>query len=315
MRGIQNKVLLAATVFAVAACNDSTAPSADEADVVAALNSTLASFNNTDNSFAGDDSASWNPRGHGGREGQFMGGGHRGPGGHHHHGGGPGFGGLMGGGLHGLFIGKGFGHGRAGFALPSTCIFNSANGRVECPAITDRHGLTVTRSASYKNLAGEVQQAFDSLTNEVNLQIAVNGTFTQRRDSAQTSIEHTSNRTVSGLAAGSTQRTINGAAAGRETTTGQDTAGAYTLLRIAGDTINGVIIPTGTDVMSAVYPTAGTVIRSMTATLTRGSSARTSTRREVLTYNGSATATIVITENGSTRNCTVSLPRGRPTCS
>ena len=303
MTGIQTKVLLAAAVFAVAACNDSTAPSADQADVVAALNSTLASFNNTNNSFAGADSASWHPRGHGGH------------GGHRHHGGGPGFGGLMGGGLHGLFIGKGFGHGRAGFALPSTCIFNSANGRVECPATTDRHGLTVTRSASYKNLAGAVQQAFDSLTNEVNLQIAVNGTFTQRRDSAQTSIEHTSNRTVSGLAAGSTQRTINGAAAGRETTTGQDTAGAYTLLRIAGDTINGVIIPAGTDGMSAVYPTAGTVIRSMTATLTRGSSATTSTRREVLTYNGTATATIVITENGSTRNCTVSLPRGRPTCS
>jgi hypothetical protein len=69
------------------------------------------------------------------------------------------------------------------------------------------------------------------------------------------------------------------------------------------------------DSTGASYPTAGTVIRSMLATLTRGAAVTTSSRREVLTYNGTATATLVITENGATRNCMVSLPRGRPACS
>jgi hypothetical protein len=35
----------------------------------------------------------------------------------------------------------------------------------------------------------------------------------------------------------------------------------------------------------------------------------------VLTYNGSTTATLVITENGTTKTCSITLPRGRPSCS
>jgi hypothetical protein len=34
----------------------------------------------------------------------------------------------------------------------------------------------------------------------------------------------------------------------------------------------------------------------------------------VLTYDGSATATLVITRNGTTQNCTIVLPHGRPRC-
>jgi hypothetical protein len=35
----------------------------------------------------------------------------------------------------------------------------------------------------------------------------------------------------------------------------------------------------------------------------------------VVTYDGTATAKVVITRDGTTRNCTVALPRGRPSCS
>jgi len=38
-------------------------------------------------------------------------------------------------------------------------------------------------------------------------------------------------------------------------------------------------------------------------------------RREVITYDGSATAKVEITENGTTRNCTRPLPRGPLSCS
>jgi len=41
----------------------------------------------------------------------------------------------------------------------------------------------------------------------------------------------------------------------------------------------------------------------------------TLTRREVVTYDGSATAQVVITENGTTKNCTKPLPRGPLSCS
>ena len=39
-----------------------------------------------------------------------------------------------------------------------------------------------------------------------------------------------------------------------------------------------------------------------------------SSRREVVTYDGTATAKISITKDGTTRQCTLALPRGRPIC-
>ena len=40
----------------------------------------------------------------------------------------------------------------------------------------------------------------------------------------------------------------------------------------------------------------------------------TKDRREVITYDGSATAKIVITQDGTTKTCSLPLPRGMPTC-
>jgi hypothetical protein len=74
------------------------------------------------------------------------------------------------------------------------------------------------------------------------------------------------------------------------------------------------VIPVSTT--SQAYPTAGTVVRSMQASVTyTGQAATTVTRREVITYDGSATAKVVITENGQTKSCTKPLPRGQLSCS
>jgi hypothetical protein len=178
-----------------------------------------------------------------------------------------------------------------------------------------RNGLTITRSAAYTTAAGAVQQAFDSVTtNTINVRVSVTGTAT-RRNGVTSTVQNASDRTVSGLAAGSTQRTVNGTSAGTENTTGTDSTGAtFTAVRTAGDTTKNVVIPVSTPTTPA-FPTAGTVIRSMKVTVTYASKAPvTSTRREVLTYDGSNTAKLVITRDGTTRNCTVPLPHGRPTC-
>jgi hypothetical protein len=45
-----------------------------------------------------------------------------------------------------------------------------------------------------------------------------------------------------------------------------------------------------------------------------GSTATTRERREVIEYDGSATAKVTITHDGTTKNCTISLPGGRPNC-
>ena len=174
--------------------------------------------------------------------------------------------------------------------------------------------MTILASASYKTAAGAVQQSPDSTTDQVNIVNSVAGTVT-RRDSAVSTVYHTSSRTVTGLAVGSTQRTVNGAARGEEATTGKTDSGAvFTATRLVGDTTSGLVIPVVSG--KPTYPTAGRVVRQMKATVTlAGGSPTTRERREVITYNGSDTATLVITTDGTTKTCTIPLPRGVPTCS
>ncbi len=145
------------------------------------------------------------------------------------------------------------------------------------------------------------------------MQIQVTGTVT-RRDSAVSTVSNSSDRTVGGLAVGSTQRTVNGVSRGEESTTGKNADGPFVSARLVGDTTSGLVIPLESG--KPTYPTAGTVIRSMHSTVTiAGGSPTTHDRREVITYNGSATATITITQDGTTKSCTLPLPRGMPVCS
>lgn len=136
---------------------------------------------------------------------------------------------------------------------------------------------------------------------------------TARVLSATINVSNTSDRTVTGLAQGSTQRSVSGVSSGTETTTGTTTRGEFIATRTIADTTTGVVVPVTTD--GRAYPTAGSVSRTMTATLTYAGQAPVSlTRREVVTYDGTATAKVVITENGRTRNCTRALPRGALAC-
>lgn len=254
-----------------------------------------------------------------------------------------GFGGFMGGGVADDFLGGPFGgfgrHGPFGGGLAdSSCTFAAGTGRVTCAAVT-RNGLTYQRSAAYTTASGTAQAAFDSLTtNTVNVRTSVSGTttFTPRkregfgegfgRDStgagvriasATSTVQSASDRTVTGLASGSTQRTVTSTSSGRESSAGVTTDSVqFTSVRVMGDTTTGLVVPVrASGSTAAVYPTAGTVVRAMSATVTfGGQSPVTSTRREVLTYDGSATAKLVITRDGTTKSCTVALPRGRPSC-
>jgi hypothetical protein len=336
--------------LAVVACADATGTSASSltaSDLSAAFGSVPVGYGELASSFIGASAADAPSAGlwiGGGREARFD------------------RGGLMGGGMRDEFLGGvGFdgrgGHrgpfgGPFGGALACTGTFDVASGRVVCPDLT-RNGITVKRSVQYKDAAGSVQQAFDSLTtNSVSATSSTSGTLTFERaaDSASnrgpgsefggkghwgrgrgqggrllgdtstvltatTTVNSSSTRTVTGLAQASTERTVNGASAGTESTTGTSTRGSFTATRTVGDTTTGLVIPVRTAATEKPYPTAGTTIRSISASLQYANeSAVTLTRREVVTYDGSATAQVVITENGTTKTCTKPLPRGRLSC-
>ncbi len=230
---------------------------------------------------------------------------------------------LMGGGLASDFAGAGvflsFGHGPfdGGPFAPghssSNCAFSASDGRVTCPAQTIG-GLTINRSFAYLDVNNKPQASLDTTTNTVNSRVSVSGTIVSRSKQDTTVVSHSSDQTVTGLAKGSTKRTVNGTSSGTESTKGTDNKGnAFTSARAMGDTTTGLTIPVQSG--HSTYPTAGTVVRSMKVTVTLGTQApATSTRREVITYDGSATAKVTITHDGATKACTLPLPRGRLSC-
>ena len=239
--------------------------------------------------------------------------------------------------LGGIGMGPGIGRGPFGehFSLLTCTAFNAATGFVTCTPLV-RDSLTINRSFKFSTAAGVAQSARDTATTdriETIRSVTGTATFTPGRrggfghgfgppgsdstrvdiTTARTTVTSASARVVTGLATGSTQRTINGASAGRESTEGVSTTGAFTSIRVMGDTTTGLIIPVVTS--GFPYPTAGTVIRAMSVTVTYATgSPISSARREVITYDGTATAKISITKDGATKVCTLALPRGRPVC-
>ena len=292
-------------------------------DVSAAFQSVPVGFSANSNSFdARGDVGPFFPGsvdGQGKRDGMM---GHGGPGG-------PvppkdGFGGagmrgmLMGGGLGPDFLGQiPFGLGKSGgpfghYKLPDACTYSATSGRVTCPTKT-RDGLTISMSFAFKDTAGVAQSKFDTTsTNSVNVKTSVTGTKT-RRDSSVSVVDHVSDRTVSGMAPGSTARTVNGTAHATETTTGVKDSVRFTAVRVASDTTSGLVIPIR--IGEHTIPTAGVVIRNMTVTITPdGGTAKTRSRREQITFDGTHVIKIVITQGDTTKNCTITLPDRRLSC-
>ena len=225
---------------------------------------------------------------------------------------GPGFGmGFMGGGLGSSFLGDGIGF----FLLHDSddCTFDATSGLRSCTA-TKRDGLTISRTLKFTTAAGVAEQKFDANTDAVMTTTSVKGTIT-RRDSSTSTVDESSSATVSGLSAASTARVVNALSAGNESTTGTSKQGAFTAVRTAGDTVTGLTFNNPGKSSGPFFPTAGSVVRSMQVTVTLdGQSPAKSLRREQITYDGSATAKVVITHDATTQNCTQPLPFGRLTC-
>ncbi|HEX3866814.1 MAG TPA: hypothetical protein VHV78_08685 [Gemmatimonadaceae bacterium] len=306
----------AMSAVALAACSDTNAPSSSASQLAitmaSAYSETPAGFSELSSSFAASDNddpflPDFGPMG----DGHGQGG--RGGFGFGPVGSGPGLGlGFMGGGLFGPFLGDGI---EPFFRGDSSCTYSASTGVTTCGPTT-HDGLSETRTTKFTTGSGTAQQKRDSTTNTAVTSATVTGTTTMGRDSSTSTVNESSKQTISGLAKGSTQLSVASTSASSESTTGTSKEGAFTAKRTASDTITGIIIPVPASTSkTAPYPTAGAVIRSMAATVTiTGQSPTTSSRREVVTYDGSTTAKVVITQDGTTQNCTLPLPFGHLTC-
>jgi hypothetical protein len=226
---------------------------------------------------------------------------------------------LMGGGLGPDFIGaiafgKGRGRGPFGiFSLPESCTYDSGTGRVSCPDKTD-HGLTVSASFAFKDAAGASQPKFDTLTtNSVNAKIDVSGTRTRKEGTTTSTVNHSSDRTVEGLAPGKTERKINGIASAHEDIAGTRDDVKFTATRDVNDTTTNLVIPIVDG--RPTIASSGKVIRNMVVSITpEGGTATTKSRREEITFDGTNVVSVKITVDGTTKNCSVTLPSKKLVC-
>ncbi|HEY4303805.1 MAG TPA: hypothetical protein VGM82_05025 [Gemmatimonadaceae bacterium] len=313
-----NKLALATlgtTVIVLAACSDSTTGTTASDSNTTLMPSSMATVYSATPVGFDELSTSFNASG---TEGAFLPdfdsrGRGRGPGGgdDRDHGG-PGFGlGLMGGGMGGFLIGDGLLNDHFLNFRSGKCAFQ-ANVGVVC-ADTSHSGTVVSsKTLKYTTASGTLQQSIDSTTDAIELTAAMKGSNT-RRDSSSSSVDASSHQKVTGLTGAS--RTVNSQSQGMETSTGNSLFGTFTSKRVTADTLVGVVIPKKTSTTTKVYPTAGTITRTMSATVNIQSATLVTNRREVITYDGTATAKVVITKDGVTQNCTLPLPRGSLTCS
>ena len=320
------QLLAIVAVSAAVACSDVNVPDGDVVLLGPAFQSVPAGFSANSNTFdaSGDLGEAYMPRDlaaigfHGGAGANE--GGHKGSDRGHGFGDGGIRGLLMGGGLgpefRGLIgFGKGKGRGPFGFyKLPDSCTFDAGTGIVTCPETT-KHGLTVNVSYAFKTEAGVAQAKFDTTsTNSVTVKTSVEGTKTHRDGAATTTVDHASDRTVVGLAPGKTSRTINGTARASETTEGMREGVAFTSSREASDTTTNLVIPIVDG--KPTIPSSGIVIRNMKVTITKdGAEARTKSRREKITFDGTNVIQVEITQDGVTKNCTITLPGRELVCS
>ncbi|HEX3926576.1 MAG TPA: hypothetical protein VHW65_01145 [Gemmatimonadales bacterium] len=189
------------------------------------------------------------------------------------------------------------------------CTF--ANGSFTCPAVT-RNGLTATRTITFFDATGATQSAYDSLlTASIHLVADLSGSVTRGNWTADVSRHR--DLTFTGLAGDETTRTVDGT--GSETNsdsrvTRRDSTRTYTVT--GASVITGVVLPVKSNGGNG-FPTAGTITRTYTITVTSGpDSGRTVTRTVTITFDGTSNAVASINGSQFTIDCVAhtATPRG-----
>jgi hypothetical protein len=176
-----------------------------------------------------------------------------------------------------------------------------------------RHGvggpLSGTRAKTFYDAAGVEQDSYDELlTASVRHETEVSGDV--ERDNWSATIYRLRDMTVSGMEGTETHRTRNGT--GEEKITRNrnvDDDGTVRTSQMSGTfTYTDVVVPVpGSETR---YPISGTVTRSMTGSVVNGPNGDKTRSAEVtITFNGDATATIIV--NGEEREIDLTTRKGR----
>lgn len=177
-------------------------------------------------------------------------------------------------------------------------------GRFDCDMVRGPKFLTVERTCTYKDAAGNTQNAYDaSTTASANMVAVIKGAVEREKWSG--TVDRSTNLTVSGLEGAETQATWNGTSSGTATKVRVSDDGEERSYEMShsGKATNVVVpvpaTPTG-------WPLSGTIERTVTVKKSDGT---TTTRTVSVTFNG--TNIVPITVNGETMDFDLSA-RHRP---
>lgn len=194
------------------------------------------------------------------------------------------------------------------------CTYNQSSGWFECPPVT-RNGLTVNRSFALFDGSGNPQSKYDAVTTAViRIRTSVSGTTVTRDSSGTMTVSRSGDMTISGLEGQETSRTHNGVEGGTVTIEATRNGVKHRSTSTVADTTSSVVIPLRNS--GNRWPLSGTVTHSGTTTVTREDTgaSRTWSVRRTITFNGTNLVPVVITRNGTTRNCTLDLEARNLTC-
>ena len=186
------------------------------------------------------------------------------------------------------------------------CPYVAATGWHECTG-TNPRGLSVSHAYAFFTAAGAPQETFDALsTGSIKSRLSIEGTLTTDRFTA--TIDNERETTVSGLAGTETQHVWNGTGTRNESnqSLGTDRQRASTLA--SNDTTLNVVrlLPASAN----PWPASGSIIHNITVTQTLvdgREASRTSSRRVVVTFNGTQFVPMLVGD----RQFTLDLATGR----
>lgn len=179
---------------------------------------------------------------------------------------------------------------------PSLAAADDEHAPFRCGTHT-RDGLSVVRTCTFKNAAGETQSSYDPQTTaSVSIHAEIDGNLS--RDNWSATIERVRDLVVSGLAGNETRRTWNGTGTSTSTRS-RHREGTET--RQYDVSANGVMtnVVVGVPRSANVWPLSGTITKNVTIKITGGPrDGQTVTRTVTITFNG--TQFVPITVNGDT---------------
>lgn len=184
----------------------------------------------------------------------------------------------------------------------ATCPYDSATQSFVCPTTT-MNGVTMSMYYQLFDASGALQSAFNPTTTAAIRTVSDLSGTVPTTGALTATIEGHNDKTLSGLLTAT--RTLNGSS----TTTVTMNDGSQPLRLTIAETTTDLVLPQRGS--ATPYPLSGSI--SMDVTTSGGGF----DVHVTITFNGTSTATMVVTSNGTTQTCTVNMasPQATPSCS